>query len=164
MGEFPQRLRRQQIRVHRGAELVIDAAGETRDETSKPAKPVVAATVARPVLGCPAPDFDDAEVRATRVLSRFLDDDQLADFRAHQQFVVVGADTGHRYILTSRHCRSRLAERTRTLYDLDENIPLCVHDWEVPAAEELLGLLLHLQIPGSETYVRRIPDREGILA
>jgi hypothetical protein len=145
---------------------VIDTAGEASEETTKPAKPapVIAATVARPVIGCPAPDFDEAEVRATRVLSRFLDKDQLLDFRAHQQFMAVGADTGHRYILTSRHCRSRLAERTRTLFDLDENMPLCVHDWEVPAAEELLGLLLHLQIRGAETYVRSIPDRQGILA
>jgi hypothetical protein len=43
-------------------------------------------------------------------------------------------------------------------------LPLCVHDWQVPAAEELLSLFVHLQLPGCETYVRAIPDREGVIA
>ena len=55
------------------------------------------------------------------------------------------------------------AVSSRSLYDIDERMPFCVHDWEVPAAEELLGLLVHIQIPGLERYVRNMPDREGIL-
>jgi hypothetical protein len=113
-------------------------------------------TVAQPVIGCPAPDFDEAEVRATRVLEAFLSPEQLEDFREGQQFVVTGVDTGHRYLLTSRHApKVRFRHQSfRSLFDLDDQIALCVHDWEVPAAEELLGLLIHLQLPELEKHVR----------
>lgn len=136
------------------------AKGELKEETTKPApkKPVAAVTVAQPVIGCPAPDFDPAEVRATRVLSAFLTPEQREDFRTEQRFVVTGADTGHRYLLTSRHAaHANRHESFRCVFDIDENMPLCVHDWEVPAAEELLGLALHLTLPGLEGYVRQIP-------
>ena len=121
--------------------------------------------MARPVLGCPAPDFDDADLRANRVLRAFLTPEQAEDFNESQQFVAIGADTGHRYMLSSRACRTALSSNPshRSLYDLDEDVALCVHDWEVPAAEELLGLFVHLSIPGLETYVRGMPDLEGIL-
>ena len=32
---------------------------------------------------------------------------------------------------------------------------LCVHDWVVPAPEEMLSLHLLLQLPGWESYLRR---------
>jgi hypothetical protein len=147
---------------------VIDAPPEQASEEPKTAakpKPKAAVTVAQPVLGCPAPDFDDVEIRATRVLKAFLTPEQVSDFERRQQFVAIGADTGHRYLLTSRNARSALSRLAsfRSLYDMDERLPLCVHDWEVPAAEELLGLLVHVSLPGLEGYVRTIPDREGIL-
>ena len=44
------------------------------------------------------------------------------------------------------------------LYDLDERRPWCVHDWDVPAPEEMLGLLVHLSIPGREKYLRDLPE------
>lgn len=121
------------------------------------AKPAVAATVARPTRGCPAPDFELAEQRATDVMCAFLDPEQLADFKSEQAFLSVGADTGHRYIITSRHARSVLAHTTRSLFDLDEQMPYCVHDWEVPAAEEMLALHAFLSVPGLESYLRAIP-------
>lgn len=137
------------------------------DSASSPSKtkdkPERAVTVAKPVLGCPAPDFDDVAIRANRVLAAFLDPEQVEDFNTRQQFVAIGADTGHRYLLTSRTSRFALGLTTRSLFDIDENTPLCVHDWEVPAAEELLGLFVHISLPGLEGYVRSIPDREGIL-
>ena len=138
------------------------AAAEAK--TPVPAdKPKTAATVAQPVIGCPLPDFDPAEIRANRVLEAFLDADQVDDFRRYRQFVVTGADTGHRYMLTSRHAPDLLAKfGGRQVYDLEENLPICVHDWEVPAAEELLGLALHLTLPNLEKYVRNIPDRQGL--
>ncbi len=150
---------------------VIDAPAEEAapTETAAPPeakdKPKAAVTVSQPVLGCPAPDFDDVEIRATRVLKTFLSPEQVEDFRSRQQFVAVGADTGHRYLLTSRHSKHGLAMHSshRSLYDMDERVALCVHDWEVPAAEELLGLLVHVSLPGLETYVRGIKDRDGIL-
>jgi hypothetical protein len=148
---------------------VIDAPVEKttkKEEPKKEEKPKAAVTVAQPVLGCPAPDFDDVEIRATRVLKAFLTPDQISDFERRQQFVAVGADTGHRYLLTSRHSKHGLAQHAahRSLYDMDERYALCVHDWEVPAAEELLGLFVHVSLPGLERYVRSIPDREGIIA
>lgn len=152
---------------------VIDstAAVTVTEEPDKPAepkkkedKPEKAVTVSQPVLGCPAPDFDDVDVRATRVLCAFLTPEQIEDFGRRQQFVAVGADTGHRYLLTSRHSKHGLLHSSyRSLYDMDERTALCVHDWEVPAAEELLALLVHISIPNLERYVRTISDREGVL-
>jgi hypothetical protein len=57
---------------------LMRARGKVLEEKDKPlnksgsrAKPTVAATtVAAPVLDCPAPDFENAEIRATRVLKR----------------------------------------------------------------------------------------------
>jgi uncharacterized membrane protein YqhA len=33
-----------------------------------------------------------------------------------------------------------------------------VHDWSVPAAEEMLGLLVMVSLPGKESFVRFLPD------
>jgi len=168
--------------------------GDTTEPPSTPApkvvepKPAVAATVAAPVQGCPAPDFDNADTRATRVLEAFLLDDQLEDFRRYGQFMSLGHETGHRYLVTSRQAR-RALERTggRSLFDLDEpsygngnpiivddmhghrrivgteegnryGRAFCVHDWTVPAAEEMLALHLFLTMPGRESYLRHIPE------
>lgn len=120
--------------------------------------PAVAATVQKPVRGCPAPDFVNAKIRATAVLKAFLCDEQISDFERHQQFVSIGADTGHRYALTSRHARSQLYRTQRTVYDLDERRPYCVHDWDVPAEEELLTMHVLLSLPGHETWLRQIPE------
>lgn len=145
---------------------VIDAqsSGELAVSAVNTPKPEAAVTVAQPVIGCPAPEFDDVEIRATRVLNTFLTAAQTADFERRQQFVAVGADTGHRYLLTSRHSKHGLSRgSSRSLYDMDEQVALCVHDWEVPASEELLGLFVHLSLPGLEGYIRSIPDRDGVL-
>lgn len=139
------------------------AEPEDKLDKPKPKKPAAAVTVAQPTVGCPAPDFEAAEIRATRVLSTFLDTQQRADFARYQRFVVTGIDSGHRYMLTSRQARDQLATYHRTLFDLEEGSPLCVHDWDVPAAEELLALAIMLRLPGREQYVRAIPDREGVL-
>lgn len=136
--------------------ILVEVAGE---ETPHKERAEKAVTVAQPVIGCPQPDFDEAEVRATRVLEAFLSPEQLEDFRRLQQFVVQGADSGHHYLLTSRHAPKQRfkIESCRTVHDLDEAYDLCVHDWEVPAAEELLGMALHLQLPEHERYVRSLP-------
>jgi hypothetical protein len=126
-----------------------------KTEETKPAKPKAAATVAAPVLGCPLQVFDPAEIRATRVLKAFLTDQQLRDFERSQQFIMHGYDTGRPYLLTSRHARAALEKvGPYSLYDMQDSRSLCVHDWEVPAAEELLGLQLHLAVPGGESYLR----------
>lgn len=145
---------------------LIDAPAvlEEKPEPKPEPKPKAAVTVAQPTLGCPAPEFDDVEVRANRVLRAFLTPAQIEDFERRQQFIAVGADTGHRYLLTSRHSKHGLANsHSRSLFDIDERRAFCVHDWEVPAAEELLGLFVHVSLPGLERYVRNVPDREGVL-
>lgn len=120
--------------------------------------PAVATSVAAPVRGCPAPDFSQAEIRAQRVLAAFLTTDQLDDFKHHQKFISMGSVTGNRYMITSRHARGQLAQYTRTLYDLDRKMPVCTHDWDVPAAEEMLALHVLLQLPGWETYLNEVTE------
>ena len=127
------------------------------EEAPKP-EPKAATTVAAPVIGCPAPDFPSAELKAREVLTAFLTPEQIEDFTKYNRFVSVGAETGHRYMITSRHARTRQYASTRALYDIDEGRALCVHDWTVPAAEEMLALHLCLSLPGRENYVRHIPE------
>jgi hypothetical protein len=121
-------------------------------------RPKAAVTVAQPTLGCPVPEFERADVRATRVLREFLSPQQLADFERTQSFLVVGGDSGHQYILTSRQAPAeRLAKvGGRSVYDVSIGFPVCVHDWTVPAAEELLELKLFLELPQRETYANSL--------
>lgn len=130
------------------------AKGETAEVVEKEA---VAVTVQKPVLGCPAPDFTDQNIRASEVLRAFLRPEQIADFERHQQFVTVGAVTGHRYAITSRHALSNKVVSFRTVYDLDERLDYCVHDWDVPAAEEMLTMHLLLSMPRWEPWIRSMP-------
>lgn len=125
-------------------------------------EPVKAATVKKPVRGCPAPSFEQIRLRASRVLRAFLTPQQAADFDQHQRFVSTGKDTGHRYMLTSRNAPDELMHYgSRCLFDLDENQAYCVHDWDVPAEEELLALHCLLSLPGYETWARAMPDLGG---
>lgn len=120
--------------------------------------PKAAVTVAEPTRGCPAPDFEAAELRASAVLAAFLDEEQLRDFTERNAFVAVGSDTGHRYALTSRHSRDGLNRHGgRTMYDLDDREAFCVHDWTVPAGEELLAMFTLLSLPGYESWMRHMP-------
>lgn len=133
---------------------VPQIAGKPKKE-----KPTKGTTVDRPTIGCPAPDFDRADIRATRVLKEFLTAQQLVEWNESNAFVCLGADSGHAYLVISRN-RPEVLRRYggRSVFDLDEQRPYCVHNWAVPAAEEVLGLALHLQTPGNESYVREIPD------
>jgi hypothetical protein len=130
----------------------------TSKKSKSKADPAVATTVGAPVRGCPPPDFCQAEVRAQRVLAAFLTPDQIDDFKRYQKFISVGQTTGNRYMITSRHARDQLAQYTRTLYDLDRKAPVCTHDWDVPAAEEMLALHVLLQLPGWETYLNDLTE------
>lgn len=116
-------------------------------------------SVAQPTRGCPAPAFPPSKLRAREALMAFLDDAQRADFEKHDAFIARGASTGRRYMLTSREAPARLAKfGGRTLYDLDGQTPLCVHDWDVPAEEELLALFVFLSLPGREHYLRHLEN------
>ena len=152
---------RQLISVVRVGDGKIEEIRESAlivETTVEPKAPAVATTVAAPTIGCPPPDFDRTEIRARRVLDAFLTAEQRDDFRRHNRFVSVGATSGHRYMVTSRHDREGLSRYGgRSLYDLDERQAICVHDWTIPPAEELLTLHLFLQLPGGEQFVRTLP-------
>lgn len=123
------------------------------------AAPVKAATVKKPTKGCPAPNFEQIKLRATRVLRAFLTPQQVSDFNRNQRFVSVGADTGHRYMLTSRNAPDELQHfGSRCVFDLDENRSYCVHDYDIPAEEELLTLHCLLSLPGYEKWARAMRD------
>jgi hypothetical protein len=118
-----------------------------------------AATVAAPVVGCPMPEFQAAEVRASYVLEQFLTPDQVEDYRRYGCFVTVGHDTGRRYMVIHRERPDMLRKyKGRQLYDLEANHALCVHDWEVPPPEEMLALHLCVSLPGRENYIRHLPE------
>ncbi|APU88917.1 hypothetical protein Rctr197k_110 [Virus Rctr197k] len=121
-------------------------------------KPVVATTVAAPVRGCPPPDFSPARLRAREVLTAFLTQEQRADFEKFNRFIATGATTGHRYMITSRHAKDQLAQYERTLYDLDDRTPLCVHDFDVPPEEEMHAIHVLTQLPGWERFLRTLPE------
>jgi hypothetical protein len=154
-------------------EPAVEAAEEPKAELAPPIddKPAPApekakgaTTVAQPVRGCPAPDFANSpDARANRVLEAFLLPEQREDWRRHGAFVTRGMDSGHRYMLTSRDARTPLAQYARSVFDLDERQAYCVHDWDVPAAEELLALHAFLSVPGGERYMRLIPGELPII-
>jgi len=142
--------------IHRTADGEVQQA-----PYREPARDIVkaAVTVAQPALSCPVPEFERADVRATRVLRAFLTQQQLADFEKTQSFLVTGADSGHRYVLTSRQASfERLAKvGGRSVFDVNRGHAVCVHDWVVPASEELLELKLFLELEGHEAYVSQMP-------
>lgn len=119
----------------------------------------VGVTVAEPVIGCPVPEFPESEIRANLVLEAFLTPQQREDYRSRGAFLSVGADTGHTYAVTHRERRGSMRHVSfRSLYDLTEDRPLCVHDWDVPAPEEMLALHLCITLPGNEERVRALPE------
>ncbi len=138
------------------------------DKPASADEPVAAAaaTVKEPVIGCPMPDFPEADVRASRALEAFLSAEQISDYRKHAAFVTTGRDTGHRYMICNREAPFTVRRKFpgspggasfSGLYDLDEQRPLCVHDWDSPPPEEMLTLHLCLSIPGYERLVRSLP-------
>jgi hypothetical protein len=140
---------------------VSDDAAEAAKNTADTAAPKAAATVALPTQGCPAPDFAQADVRATEVLLSFLTPQQATDWKGHGSFITTGS-SGLRYAVTSRHAVSKLRGQPgkpgfeRSFYCLDEGRAYCVHDWAVPAAEEVLGLHLLAQTVHGERYLRHL--------
>ena len=146
--------------VHRTADGETKVETVVEDPCRGEVKDVVKAvvTVAQPMLSCPVPEFERADVRATRVLREFLAPQQLADFERTQSFLVTGADSGHRYVLTSRQASAERLEKVngRSVFDLTRGYAVCVHDWVVPAAEELLELKLFLELEGHEASVSRM--------
>jgi hypothetical protein len=144
-------------------EIASKPSADPEDEPTKlgaiPKTAVVAATVAAPTIGCPMPEFAEVDVRANRVLESFLTEGQTEDYRKHGTFLAIGHDTGRRYLVAHREQpRALRLCGGRQLYDVEDRLPLCVHDWTVPPAEEMLALLLCLRLPGREREIRHLPE------
>jgi len=122
----------------------VEEVGTVVEAEKRGAKKAVETTA--PDRGCPPPLFDkfkEAEIRATRVLHEFTTPEQQEDLRKTFSMVVTGGETGHRYLVSHRF--SRNASRLGIVHDIDKGRALCVHQSELPAAEELLALLVALQ-------------------
>ena len=143
-----------------GTKEVRDKVKESEEGSPKEVpSPIAAVTAAKPTIGCPMPGFPEADVRASRVLEAFLVPDQIRDYRCFGSFVATGADTGHRYLVANRETRQAIEQCSgRQLYDLDEQRAICVHDWDVPPAEEMLAIFLCLTLPGHEGFIRTLPE------
>ena len=119
--------------------VIPDAIKKPKKEgiIKKAAKKAAAGvSVAVPTVGCPVPRLAKAELKARVVLNAFLTPEQREDFTRHNRFITWGAGTGHRYMVTSRHAKDTKARDVHgQLFDLDDDNPLCVHDYSVPAAE-----------------------------
>ena len=134
--------------------MASPSSEEDKPEEKLAKKPKAAVTVAAPTRGCDVPVFTPAQLRAREALCAFLTPAQVEDFIRYQAFMVTGGMTGHRYLVTSRH--ERTVERGQ-LFDLEEQRALCVHDWDIPAEEEMLAIALFVTLPGREHYVRTLP-------
>lgn len=139
--------------------LPFRRAAEGAEEEKEPVEqPKAAVTVRKPAIGCPAPNFEDTIIRATEVLKTFLTPEQVEDYERHQKFVTIGGASGRRYLLTSRHAPSTSGTSFRTVHDVDLDRDLCVHDWGIPAPEELLTMHLMLSMPEYEGYINGLGD------
>ena len=136
------------------------------EKPAKPEKPAVATTVARPVNGCPMPNFPEADIRASRVLETFLSPEQIDDYRKTGAFITVGADSGHRYMICNRESPNFMGKYLggRQLFDMETKNPICVHDWAVPPPEEMLALHLCLSLPNHEAELLSLPEIDEELA
>src|SRR5271155_5242571 len=83
-------------------ENIPDYAKDKANKERKEKEAKAAATVKKPQVGCPMPEFPEADIRASRVLEVFLNDAQIADYRKYGAFMTIGRDTGHRYIVANR--------------------------------------------------------------
>lgn len=158
----PDRRHLSAVRFHDGAmEEITTASADAREAKTIAQRALdlvrAAVTVAAPRTHCPTPEFERAEVRARDVLFTFLTEEQRSDFRRYNRFVSVGADTGHRYMISSRHALDM--RYRRSLYDIDERLTLCTRDWDVPAAEEMLVLHLVVSLRGREQQIRELSVR-----
>lgn len=102
-----------------------------------------AVTVEKPKRGCPIPITEQVNVRATDVLTRFLNQAQLHDFNQYGAFVAIGGDTCQRYRIAHRY--SRVNDSPDTHYfvmNLDTGQRICSETTQLPPSEEVLALFV----------------------
>lgn len=129
--------------------------GQLTEKTQPEPTPEVGASVALPTRGCPMPIFEASEAKANAVLRTFLSPGQRTMYECAGQVVTRGHESGHPYVVTVR-TSPRLPQFGRQLRDLQTGEDFCVHDWDVPPSEEVLALVLLLQVPGFERWLRYI--------
>ena len=138
----------------------IEEVEDLEEAEAKGSQAAVSTTV--PSHGCPMPIYKstlEKEIRATRVLTEFLNPTQLRDFNTKACFVVRGIDSNHRMMLSHRY--SRAASEYGLLYDLDRERSVCIEKTILPPAEELLALLVMLSCRGREKEWRVLNHAEA---
>lgn len=139
------------VKKMKGGRLTITAVkltDGTLTEVREPGKQLPKGdmvTTEIPARGCPMPVFDPREVRANRVMRRFLNAQQIADFDHTGAVCVVGGETGHRYRVCHRN--SRLLESPLVMAlvtDLDRRRPVCCEISNLPPSEEVLAIVVAL--------------------
>ena len=114
-------------------------------EPQKALPPGDSVSVPAPSRGCP-PREEPArrDLRATRVLHRFLNPAQLEDFLRYGAVCVVGGDTGHRYSVCHPHAKALKSAPHfgHLVVDLEKHVSYCSYAMAVPAAEEMLAHIL----------------------
>jgi hypothetical protein len=145
------------VKTQEGSQVVIP------EKPKGEPQPAVVTTVAAPVIGCPMPAFQEADIRASRVLEAFLLPDQIEDYRKTGCFITTGADSGHRYMVCNRERPNFMQAHLggRQLWDMEERRPICIHDWSVPPPEEMLALHLCLSVHGWESKIRSLPEDDA---
>jgi hypothetical protein len=138
------------IRLHDGR---IEEVKTIDEAEAKGAEAAVSTT--KPRRGCPLPIYSETlkkDMRATDVLTEFLNLTQMKDFLDKGCLVVRGVDSGHRLLISHRY--SRAASDFGLLYDLDRDERMCIERSDLPPSEELLSLLVVLSCRGRETEWR----------
>jgi len=134
----------------------VEQVGTVVEAVKKGAEKAVQTVLPRG--GCPAPIYDAMkarEIRATNVLEQFLTPTQLADYRRQGSIVVIGGDSGLRYLVSHRF--SRTASRRGMVCGLDGQRGNCVHHSHLPHAEEVLALLVVLSTNENAWLRKEIP-------
>jgi hypothetical protein len=109
-----------------------------------------AVTTPVPTRGCPMPVYDALKaraIRATRVLLEFLNPTQAKDYANERAVIVVGGRSGKKYRVA--HRESEIASNFGMVSEIG-GISVCCHHTDMPAAEEVLALLVALSCPTTE--------------
>lgn len=102
-----------------------------------------AVSVKRPTPSCPE-CVPGAVGPASEVLLTFLDEEQHRDWARYRALTVMGAATGHTYMIAHRH--SPIARRIgRIAFDVSDRAIMHFFDWTVPPEEEVLAAMLILE-------------------
>ncbi|MFI5296561.1 MAG: hypothetical protein ACHREM_00565 [Polyangiales bacterium] len=110
---------------------------------AKEKEPKAVVTVRRPTPSCPLCQ-PGAITPASEVLLAFLNEEEHETWAKERAIIVIGGETGHRYMLAHRNSDLAIGN-TKICRDLDTNSVIHFHDWRVPPEEEVLAAKLILE-------------------